>query len=91
MADVILLQPLPTECHVANVRVGDAEIAPIARIWRTEDVLRCRLCPAGLCVASYCDESRVLSACLVVARRHVADSDALVSSQLPAIAPRLCG
>lgn len=72
----IAIVPVPTETHVAHVMIGGRTISPITRILAAEDVPRCTNCPPSVCNASYCDDTRRLCVCQVVALREVAREDA---------------
>lgn len=65
--DVIPIQPLPTDLDVGRVELAGEVITIISRDWPPGFTGRCRLCPAGSCMARGRDH------CTVVVRDHVPD------------------
>jgi hypothetical protein len=65
----IYLQPRPIRTRVARIQQQGRWSTSIARLFSTQDLGRCRLCPC-------CSADPETGLCLIVARRYVSDHEA---------------
>jgi hypothetical protein len=65
---ILSLQPRPLSTHVARAQRDGHTFTAISRLWRSEDIPRCQLCPT--CTAG------PRGMCLVLVASNVANEDA---------------
>jgi hypothetical protein len=75
--DTIPMDPKPLNYQVLHVTIGGKRKSVLARNWRLDDAIRCRLCPEGACSATV-DSTGEQALCSILVNRHVGHDEAML-------------